>query len=77
MEDNRWTLPFFTIQPAPRFGVELPPAILTGIIVALLSTLLIGLPIIGVVFGLSIAVIIVLNIVGLLAGGLIGALIFG
>jgi hypothetical protein len=24
MEDNLWTLPFFTIQPAPRFGVELP-----------------------------------------------------
>jgi hypothetical protein len=45
--------------------------------VAVLSTWLIGLPIIGIVFGRSVAALIVLNIVGLLAGALIGALIFG
>lgn len=48
-----------------------------GIIVALLSTLLVGLPIIGIVFGLWVAAVVALNIVGLLAGALLGALIFG
>jgi hypothetical protein len=44
---------------------------------ALLSILLIGLPIIGFVFGLWVAVVVVLNILGLLAGALAGALVFG
>jgi hypothetical protein len=53
------------------------PAILLGIIVALLSSLLIGLPIVSAVFGQSVAVVVALNIVGLLAGAQLGALIFG
>ena len=53
------------------------PAFLTGIVVALLSTLLIGLPIIGIVFGLSVVVIVGLNILGLLVGALLGALFLG
>ena len=53
------------------------PAILLRIIVALQSSLLIGLPIVGAVFGLSVAVVVALNIVGFLVGVLLGALIFG
>jgi hypothetical protein len=42
-----------------------------------LSTLLVGLPIIGIIFGFSVAVIVVLHVVGLLLGAIVGALVFG
>jgi hypothetical protein len=41
------------------------------------SASLIGLSIVGAVFGLSVTVVVALNIVGFLVGVLLGALIFG
>jgi hypothetical protein len=44
---------------------------------AVRSLSLVGLPIIGIIFGLSVAVVVVLKTLAPLAGALVGAFVFG